>query len=203
MSPLRMLRKLNLQCLGSLLVIAVLLESASAQNDCDRKSSVLNGSVPIEDALRGTVVRVTYINYLDGLSSWDTATGKWSGFLPDLMMQASIKAGFTVNATNSEGPKLGQTFTQWVLNELDSGQHVVGDWITNTAERISLGVNVDFGFLDVSLVSVRKKTISEEPSMMESMTVLIHPFSGKVWLLMFTTVSVTACAMWALERQYW
>ena len=50
------------------------------------------------------------------------------------------------------------------MQELGRGADVVADWFIDSAERRELRVSIDFGFLDVSFVSIRQVTEKTEDS---------------------------------------
>ena len=73
----------------------------------------------------------------------------------------------------------------------------------DTASRRAKGLSIDFNFLDVSLVAVRQKATVIETNMLETFANPYKPFAESLWLCILGAVSMSAFAMWGLERRSW
>lgn len=166
------------------------------QDVCDRNEAFQNGTVRLEDALRGLALRPYFLAGLEGLSPVDP-----DGTVPANSRDPSIRildevaqrGGFTwrtsfgasnINRTvqvNGQRPTSFDPMLAWAIQSFD----LVGMEVVKTLDRAASGSSFVEGHIDSSIIMVGMSA-SEQPSL--SMFSFLAPFTWQVWLMTLLTI---------------
>jgi len=157
-------------------------------NFCGRAEGVHNGSIGLEDALRGLHIALVTPLYDP---PWfdepiDVATpGRMTGFHADLAAALAARAGFSYtiysHPLSSFAPDM--SWTEY-LNVSVRNYDVSLDWWLATNERSRMGIQAPHDFLDLSLLAAAYGT-AVDPSFGEVFWKFSEPFSPELWWTFF------------------
>ncbi|CAB9499480.1 expressed unknown protein [Seminavis robusta] len=158
------------------------------QNVCERNRAYLNGTVPLEDALRGMELNILLAarDYF----FYDEETGiddEHPGLMALILDELAERAGFTWR--DSFGVSYlptNETWTELLLWGIDS-YDIVADWWAINLERLRLGVYFLEPWYDSSLLLMTKE-VPEEIADEINFANWLRPYEPQVWALTIFTV---------------
>ena len=165
-------------------------------NLCERSRAVMNGSLPVADALAGVTLHFAAALYDDDWIACD-AEGSCSGFHVRLMDILAQRAGFEYEISGIPSAEIDD-WTVYLYESLSS-YDVNLDWWVQNPQRAALGMRCPYEFLDMSIMSSTYIRYKDSTLMDDLLRSFMLPFQPLVWLwLIFITVA-TAIFYFVLE----
>ena len=166
-------------------------------NLCERSEAVVNGSLEIEDALRGVVLTFAAADY-DADWFGVGEDGVQSGFHVELMDAMARRAGFeyTIKAIPLDTFS-GMSWTEY----LDTSTTVYDanlDWWLQTNSRSRMGLRCPFTFLDLSL-SASMMMKNKKPKFWDTFWKFASPFTQELWGSFLAASIATTVTYWFIE----
>jgi hypothetical protein len=162
---------------------------------CDRKKQIANGSLSMEDGLKGAHLQIA-------TGMWNPTFlrqngGKFEGLEIDLLDELARRAGFTYELTFPNTTAV-ESWTVWLQETMAVADMVTYSYWTITPERMSLGAYSPYGFLDAGLVMI---TIPPEVKnfALNEVFSFLAPFSPAVWISFIGLTILTGLAFQCLE----
>jgi len=171
--------------------------SLHRQDLCDRYLSLNNGTMKLEDVLKGLKLNVVVGAYAGSYFNYNNETGiqPYGGIVAEIMDEVASRAGFTwrdsfgVYDVPSGGEN--QTWTDLLVWSTDNYDLTV-DWWAKSLDRMNLGVAFLNQWYDSSIIMISKQNLAEEVGSKNEENIVwfnwMEPFTWEVWLTIVGTI---------------
>jgi len=156
-------------------------------NFCARAQAVYNGSLPIEQGLRGQHLSIGTGLWSDIYLREDKTTGELAGVELKILDALASRAGFTFDLYLHNWTTL-DSWTTALKETSPLYDMITHSYWTISLERAMQGSYSPFGFLDGSTMMVAPEANVYQPSTLQTMLQFMEPFSLSLW---FTVGAVT------------
>eukprot|EP00929_Paragymnodinium_shiwhaense_P087240 TRINITY_DN47488_c0_g1_i1.p1 TRINITY_DN47488_c0_g1~~TRINITY_DN47488_c0_g1_i1.p1 ORF type:complete len:586 (+),score=76.77 TRINITY_DN47488_c0_g1_i1:129-1886(+) len=155
---------------------------------CDRVAAVSNGSMALEDGLRGVTIHGAVTFWDEALVSVDE-NGEWSGLHYEIMTELANRAGFSFELHQHQKP-VDMGWSDWLYETISLYDISVEYWLP-TPTRMQKGAFPAFGIVDTSTQFAAHRKPEEKSVQWLS---FLSPLGLEVWIIFVMLAAVTAAA---------
>ncbi|CAJ1947337.1 unnamed protein product [Cylindrotheca closterium] len=188
------------------------------QDVCDRYYALNNGTMKLEDVLRGIKLHAIFGAYSGSYFNYNNETGiqPYGGIVAEIMDELAVRAGFTwrdsfgIYDVPSGG--VNETWTDLLVWSTDTYDITI-DWWAKSLPRMNLGVAFLRDWYDSSIILISKQNLADEVGTEAKISLgnWMEPFTWEVWWATIGTILLSGVAYQLIEwmsndrgdRKFW